>query len=85
MENISRLIGVCLTALVVIGLWNLMPTINPDRPHHRVFINNPNTQPTGVPYIPKKPNKEALIIMQNPNCWIGIPGATCGPSKTYVQ
>jgi hypothetical protein len=27
--------------------------------------------------------KEQFIIEQNPNCWIGVPGATCGPERTY--
>jgi len=33
---------------------------------------------------PIRINKTELIIMQNPNCWIGgQPGATCGPERTY--
>lgn len=31
------------------------------------------------------PDKEKLIIQQNPECWIGVPGATCKPgTRTFL-
>lgn len=51
----------------------------------REFQYSPDTKPlSGVPYIPTDVRKEELIIQQNPDCWLGIPGATCDPgTRTY--
>jgi hypothetical protein len=45
----------------------------------------PTTSVTGFPTVPQRIDKEKLIIQQNNQCWIGVPGATCNPKiRTYA-
>lgn len=57
--------------------------------HHEVQLHPtplPKPQPTssydGRGFV--APNKVSRIIMQGPNCWIGVPGATCGSERTFL-
>lgn len=47
---------------------------------------HPVTEPTGAydgrGYV--APDKVSRIIQQNPHCWIGVPGATCGSERTFI-
>jgi len=46
-------------------------------------VHHPVSAPTGVPRPPARIDQTALIIQQNPDCWVGVPGVTCGPERTY--
>ncbi len=75
-------------ALMLLGLGTLMlllaVALTPDiqgRParQHRT----PATGPTTHPKIVKPVDRVGLIIQQNPHCWNGNPGQTCGTERTY--
>lgn len=74
--------GMALVAGVGALLLSLQPQITGGETPFRI---DPNVQPTGFPKPHPAVDKEKLIIQQNVNCWLGgIPGATCGPERTYV-
>jgi hypothetical protein len=75
---------------VVLGLFAVLmvtkpqAVFNPINVPQKSFKMDPNVQPTGLPKVHKKVDKGNLIIQQNPDCWIGIPGATCDTgTRTY--
>lgn len=43
----------------------------------------PQPTPNSAP-MPPSVDKKTLIIEQNYNCWLAIPGATCGPERTFL-
>lgn len=62
----------------------LTPDIDPGGPEVPTRHPQPaRTAHSGAPGTPPI-SKPELIIQQNVNCWIGVPGATCGPERTYV-
>lgn len=73
-----------LLALVVYFTWVVSGDLRPSAELHPV---HPLPQPTqsydGRGFV--APEKETLIIQQNPKCWNGIPGQTCDEgTRTYL-
>lgn len=77
-------LGLALLAILLgLGIvMSLQPVIQP-QPKER--IHRPRPTPTGVPSLPRSVDKTKLIIQQNSECWIGVPGVTCDPAtRTYA-
>jgi hypothetical protein len=78
--GIVILMGLCIA--IVLAMVLLTPKIAGAQP---TFQYVPNTSVTGFPTAPQRIDKEKLIIQQNNQCWIGVPGATCDPKiRTYA-
>lgn len=75
--SLALLIGL---SVIIVGV-KAQPEIAVPKKH---FQYVPSTQVTGTPAAPQILDKATLIIQQNNQCWIGVPGATCGPERTYV-
>lgn len=81
LQDVVTGIGILLAIAIAAFLFSLQPEIHGGKQH---FKNYPNTKMTGKPKPPAPIKKEELIIQQNPHCWIGAPGVTCGPERTYA-
>lgn len=53
------------------------------RPPEEVRFSYPSPTLTPPP-LQVKPDPVSRIIMQNPDCWMGVPGQTCGPERTFL-
>ena len=51
-------------------------------PTHSLPTPQPTSSYDGRGFV--APDKTKRIILQNPSCWIGIPGATCGSERTFL-
>lgn len=77
--------AIAATAFVLGPAAALTPEIDP--PGRSVPAGTPQPRRTAHSGAPGTPPviKPKLIIEQNPNCWIGAPGATCDPERrTYA-
>jgi hypothetical protein len=76
------LIGVAAMLLGVVLFLLLTPEIEP-RGLTPVRHPQPTATSSEAPVHPPV-NKVELIIQQNVDCWYPVPGATCGPERTYL-
>lgn len=85
--SLAAILAGTLTAIAfVLGpAATLTPDIHPPDPSGPTRAPQPvRTAHSGAPGTPRVP-KPPLIIEQNVECWIAIPGATCEPGRrTYL-
>jgi hypothetical protein len=73
-------------ALALVAYLGMYVTGNLEHSDSVVHYTVPKTQPTdafnGKGF--EAPTHESQAILQNPDCWIGVPGATCGARRTFL-
>lgn len=81
MKTLAAIVFTLGASLTLLGVM-LQPEIAETK---KPFVYVPSTTPSGVPGVRPTLDLTTLIIQQSVNCWLGgLPGATCGPERTYL-